>query len=161
MLFDYILQGNAEASFVAMVFLSSRNMQQIFNMIVKEMTVLLLLWYGEFTYRYSNVTMTDFQHELFTLELYPRFNTSIEAALFNGDNLDKYKKVQMESFSNLLLRQTPLHEKEARGRRGMLSERGREWREMERPQSFKLHLSFLLVPADTFVHWGTDLRSRR
>lgn len=135
-----------------MVFLSSRNMQEIFNMIVKEMTVLLLLGYWELTYRYSNLTMTNFQHEIFTSELYPRFNSNIEAAFFNDDNLDKHKKIEIESASNLLLHQTPPHEKEAGGRRGMLSGGGRERREIERPQSFKLHLSFLLVPAATSVH---------
>lgn len=125
------------------VFLSSRSMQEIFEMIVKEMTSLLLLRYWELTYRDSKVAMTDFQHELFTLELYPRFNSSIEAALFNGDNLDKYKKVQMESVSHLLLHQTPLHEKEARGRRGMLSEGGSEerWRGLS-PSSCSSHFSW-------------------
>lgn len=58
--------------------------------------------------------MTNFQHELLTSQFYPRFNSSIEAVLFNGDNLDKYEKIQMESVSNLLLHQTALHEKEAR-----------------------------------------------
>lgn len=62
--------------------------------------------------------MTDFQHELFTLELYPRFNSSFEAALFNGDNPDKYEKIQMESVSNLLLHETPLQEKEVWWGRG-------------------------------------------
>lgn len=59
--FDFILQGNAETSFVAVVFLSSRDMQEIFNMIVKEMTVLLLLWYWELTYRSSFVIVWQWQ----------------------------------------------------------------------------------------------------
>lgn len=121
-------------------------------MIVKEMTVLLLSGYWELTYRYSNLTMTNFQREIFTSELYPRFNSNIEAALFNDDNLDKHKKVEMESVSNLLLHQTPPHEKEAGGK-----ERNVEWRregaKRDREASvFNLHLSFLLVPAATSVH---------
>lgn len=57
----------------------------------------------------------NLQDEIFTSELYPRFNNSIEASLFNDDNLDKYKMLQMEHQIRNTFYQTPLHEKERGG----------------------------------------------
>mgnify|MGYP001855163156 CR=1 FL=1 len=82
----------------------------------------------------------NLQHEIFTSELYPRFNSSIEASLFNDDNLDKYEKIQLGSISILTLCQIQLHE---RGKR-----------ERKRPQPFSSPLSSVLVPPVPTVNGG-------